>query len=238
VKSTRKIICGLVLLLAPMVHAQKDFGLWSGVDLRVPLTKKFSAGIEVQSRFKDNVSRVDNNFFSPYLKYDVHKHLGIGVDYRFTNEAGPSGFFGTTNLHRVSVDVEANKLIDLIAADSRFDASVRLRYTHESTLGDLNNDYFRMQLSVKYNLAKSKLEPEVAAELFYHFNDQLSYSFSEVRSRSRFNKYRVRVGLNYNLNKRNSLKIFYMVQSKIESSKADFILGLGYTYRFKKVFKK
>ncbi|OFZ41246.1 MAG: hypothetical protein A3D92_23430 [Bacteroidetes bacterium RIFCSPHIGHO2_02_FULL_44_7] len=221
-----------------MASSQKDFGLWSGVDVRVPMTKKLSAGIEIQARFKDNISRVDNSFLSPYLKYDVHRHLGIGVDYRFTNEAGPSGFFGTTNLHRICLDIEANKLVDLIADDSRFDASVRVRYTHENTLGDQNNDYLRMQVNVKYKLSKSKLEPEVAAELFYRFNDQLSYSFSEVRSRSRFNKYRVRVGLNYDLNKQNSVKIFYMVQSGIESPKADFILGVGYTYRFKKLFKK
>lgn len=220
-----------------MVHAQKDFGLWSGVDLRVPLTKKLSTGIEIQARFNENVSRIDNTYLSPYLKYDVHKHVGISVDYRLTNEAGSSGFFGTSNLHRIAFDVEANKLIELFAPDSRYDASVRLRYTHENTLGDRNNDYFRMQLNVKYELPKYKLEPEIAAELFYHFNDQLSYSFTEVRSRSRFNKYRVRVGLNYELNKRNSLKIFYMVQSGIESPKADFILGVGYTYRLKRLFK-
>lgn len=236
-KSWRSIICGVVLLLAPLVQGQKDFGLWTGVDLRVPITKKWSTGIEIQARLNNNASRVDNTYLSPYIKYDLHKYLGIGADYRLTNEAGPSGIFGTTNLHRLAVDVEANKLIELFAPESRYDASVRLRYTHENTLGDRNNDYFRMQLTLKYNVPKYKLEPELAAELFYHFNDQLSYSFEEVRSRNRFNKYRVRIGINYEINKLNSLKIFYMVQSAIESPKADFILGLGYTYRLKRLIK-
>lgn len=218
--------------------AQKDFGLWAGVDLRVPVTQKLDAGIELEMRFHQNVSKVDNSFFSPYVKYELHKNLGMGVNYRFSNVPGGQGVFGATSLHRFTVDLEAKKLIGLIYNDSPLDASLRLRYTHETTVGDRNNDYWRTQLEIKYDWKDYNLKPEVSAEFFYHFNDQFSYTFDEVRSNSRFNKFRIRLGMGYEISKRSEVKIFYMLQSQLESPKADYILGMGYSYRFKRIFGK
>ncbi len=235
------VVCLLVgfLWMSHDAIAQKeqDFGLWSGVDVRVPLTKKLDAGLEVQMRFKNNVTAIDNSFFSPYIKYDLHKHFGLGIDYRWSNEPKGGGMFGPDNFHRVTLDLEAKKLVELFAENTRLDASFRLRGTHETTNGDRNNDYLRMQLEFKYNIPGIKLEPELSGELFYHFNDQLSYSFSEVQSRGRMNKFRVKLGLNYQLNKRQQLKLFYMIQSFTESPKTDFVLGVGYSYRFKRLGK-
>ena len=218
--------------------AQKDFGMWSGIDLRVPLTQKLDAGMEIEMRFHNNVSSVNTSFLSPYLKYEVQKYLGIGVNYRWSNEPIEQGVFGPNNFHRLTFDVEAKKLIELISNSSPFDASLRLRYTHETTMVDRSNDYWRTQFEIKYNWEEFNLKPEVSAELFYHFNDQFDYTFEEVRTNSRFNKYRIRLGMGYEINKRHEAKIFYMLQSQFESPKADYILGIGYSYRFKRIFSK
>lgn len=231
----RFVIGVWALWSAGFVSAQNDFGLWSGIDVRVPLTGKLDAGLEVQARFRDNVHRVDNTFLSPYLRYDVVKNFRVAAAYRMTNEADAGSLFGGINTHRLSLDLEGRNLIDLLAEKSRFNAGVRVRYTHETTGGDRNNDYLRGQLEIKYNLPKIKLEPQLSGELFYHFNDQFSYSFTEVRSGGRFNRYRVRLGLNYPLNKRMEVQAFYMLQSKIETPKKEFILGIGYTYQFKRL---
>lgn len=218
--------------------AQKDFGLWTGLELRVPLTQKLDVGLELQMRFHQNATKVNNSFLSPYLKYELHRHLGVGLSYRYSNEPDGQGVFGSTNLHRLTVDLEAKKLLDLVTKDSPFDAALRLRYTHETTMGDRNNDYWRTQFEIRYDWKQFHLKPEVSAEFFYHFNDQLSYSFDEVRVNHRFNKFRIRLGFAYDISKRSEAKIFYMLQSQLESPNADYILGLGYTYRFKRIFGK
>jgi hypothetical protein len=206
--------------------------------LRVPLTKKMDAGLEIEMRFHDNVRKVNTSFLSPYVKVEVHKHLGVGVNYRLSNEPDGQGVFGSTNLHRFTLDLEAKKLIALFSKDSPYDAAVRMRYTHETALGDLNNDYWRTQIELKYDWKQFNLKPEISAEFFYHFNDQVSYTFNEVRTHNRFNKYRIRLGMAYALNKRSEVKLFYMLQSQFESPKADYILGFGYAYRFKRLFDK
>lgn len=228
----------LVLGLSVFSFGQKDFGLWSGIDLRLPVTKKLDFGLEIQARFENNISKVNSSFLSPYVKYEILRHLGAGLDYRFTNVAGPTGFFGSMNEHRFTIDVEGKKLLDFISKDLKLDASIRLRYTHETTAGDRNNDYWRTQFELKYDLKKLDLKPELAVEFFYHFNDQYSYSFNEVRSSGRFNKFRIRLGMNYAFNKRDDIKVFYMVQPRMESTKTDFVLGLGFTHRFKRLGKK
>ena len=84
---------GAFLALSWNATAQKDFGAWVGVDLRIPVMKKLELGVEVQSRFESNISQVERSFISPYLKYKLHKFIGIGLDYRLSNIPEGGVFF-------------------------------------------------------------------------------------------------------------------------------------------------
>jgi hypothetical protein len=110
----------------------------------------------------------------------------------------------------------------------------RLRYTHAWDRGDLNNDNIRTRVKLSYNLPKTKLKPHVAAEFFLHLNDQLIYTSTSVTGNHRFNKYRLRLGLEYPINKRHELNLYYIVEPEFESPDTHFILGLGYNYEIKR----
>ena len=44
-----------LLSIAPVCSiAQNDFGAWTGLDLRIPITKKLVTGVELQTRFNSN----------------------------------------------------------------------------------------------------------------------------------------------------------------------------------------
>ncbi|MFT6282008.1 MAG: hypothetical protein ACJA0U_002141 [Salibacteraceae bacterium] len=218
----------------PMLSsAQSDFGVWTGGDVRVPITKKLDAGMQLESRFSNNVSTVDKSFLSPYVKFNLHKHIGLGLAYRFGNSP-TAGLFGGETYHRIGLDANFKDLLELFMEKTKLELDARLRYTHGWDRGDLNKDNFRTRVKLSYDLPKTKLKPHVAAEFFLHFNDQITYTSTGVTGNHRFNKYRLRLGLEYPINKRHELNLYYIVQPEFESPDTDFILGLGYKFKIKR----
>lgn len=211
--------------------AQNDFGVWSGAEVKYNLSKKVEFGLECQMRFDNNSTRLNNTFVSPYGSYKLKKFLEIGLGYRWTNESDPGSFYGQTNTHRVTIDLEAKKIIDFIVKNSRWDLGFRLRSTHETGNGDRNSDYLRGQLELKYNVKGVKLEPFVSFEGFLHFNDQLVYTSDNVRGVHRVNKLRYRLGCKYEFMANQEVSLFYMIQDELENAKSEFVLGIGYTYK-------
>lgn len=223
----------LGLIITSSAISQNDFGAWIGADVSAKVYKDLKAGFELQSRLSNNLSRMDEVFMSPFLKYDVNNVIRIGTDYRYTNSIGT-----VNDAHRICFDVEARKLMDVLKEGSRLNFSLRARYTHEYKKTKRNDDYLRFKFDVEYNLPKTKLKPEFGAEWFYHFGDQLTYTFTDVTSRGRFNKYRLKLGIGYPLTKDMDLSVFYMIQSRIQETKTDYILGIGYSYSIRKIKKK
>lgn len=228
-----KLIYSIFIFLLPLsVVSQTDFGAWTGMKVHVPLNKKISFGTDVQTRYESNLSELSEFFISPYVSYELNKHIGIGADYRMTYYATKSNYG-----HREAIDLMFEKLIDLVYEKSRFDFSMRLRGTHEFNRSDDNSSNIRLKGKLSYNLRKTKLEPELSSEFFYHFNDQIVYQASEVITYNRFDKYRIRLGLNYSFSKRHRMKMFYQFQKAFLEDNSSNVLGLKYTYQFKTLMK-
>ena len=67
-----------------------------------------------------------------------------------------------------------------------------------------------------------KYEPFVSTEIYYLLDNSGKY----------FNRIRYKIGTDYELNKRNTINLFYMIQQELNSKNPvrAFILGLGYRY--------
>jgi len=228
------LIVTIGILLPIGAHSQKDFELWAGSNFRYKVSKEFKFGLKLESRFKSNVTEVSQTFLSPYMQYDPSDHVRIGIDYRLANRP-QSTFFGEHFTHRMTLDLAFRDLAKGIRALKRFNLNTRIRYTHATRIGgELNNDNLRLRFKVDYNLPNTKLEPHIAASIFYHFNDQIRYVGNEVQTDHRFNKYRLRVGANYPINKQQTIGLFYMIQPEIDSPESTYVLSLGYSYKLKK----
>ncbi|MDC3252712.1 DUF2490 domain-containing protein [Crocinitomicaceae bacterium] len=222
------------LLLPIGVLCQNDFELWTGTDLRYKVSKELNCGLKLESRFKSNITEVDQTFLSPYLQYKPSDHIRLGLDYRMANRPS-SGFLGKQFTHRITMDLIFRDLTKDINALKRFNFDTRIRFTHATrNEGELNNNNLRFRIKVDYNLRKTKLTPHFAASIFYHFNDQIIYTKNEVQTLHRFNKYRLRIGANYPIHKKHVVGLFYMIQPEINGSKTTYVLSLGYSYRIKK----
>lgn len=240
----KKSIFILILLMSwsSTVLSQKDFGLWSSVDLKVPITKKLDVGVGINARFKSNVSEVQKTFLSPFVSYRMADFLKVGADYRFANYP-EMGFFGNHYTHRITLDADFDllqykrKRSDSLSS-SKLQLSGRIRYTYENEIGDLDDENLRGQLKLEFDFPKDiGLKASLSSEVFFHFKDQIRYTSKAVTTYNRFNKMRVRAGFEYAINKRSTVDLFYMVEPEFESPKTDYVIGVGYVYEIRRLNK-
>lgn len=236
-------IATFIVSSSSVLLAQNDFGLWSSVDLKVPVTKKLDVGFGINARFKSNVTEVQKTFVSPSVSYRVMDFLKLGVDYRFANHP-EMGFFGNYNTHRITLDADIdffqykNKSSDSMSS-SKLQLSGRIRYTYENEIGDLDDENLRGQLKLEFDFPKDiGLKASLSSEVFFHFKDQIRYTSKSVTTYNRFSKMRMRVGCEYAINKRSTIEAFYMVEPEFDGPKTDFVLGLGYKYELRRLNKK
>jgi len=210
--------------------AQSDFGLWTGLELNVPITKDIKFGLESQARFDNNVSRTKEAFISPYVKWDMKKYFRVGVNYRLSSVPYNSTVLNRVFSHRYTLDLEFRNILDLFSNKNKIKLAMRLRATNEHEREKLNKNYLRYKIKADYNLPKTKLEPSLSAEFFYHFNDQIVYTFNEVKTFNRINKFRLRLGFEYPLSKKHTINIFSIYQHQIAGADHSFIIGAGYSF--------
>lgn len=240
----RAVIVGLGLIIGHLGYGQNNFGAWTSVNAKVPVTKKMEIGFGIQSRFESNLSKVDKSFLNPSLEYKWSDKIKTGLDYRFMNIA-EDRFFGNVYTHRIALDgmfeLWAKEFASKQSTDknqAKLECSSRVRYTHEFTGQDLSDDYLRALVKIQYTIPiKQEVKCGIQSELFYHFNDQLIYSKGEVNSVNRFDKYRIRFDAEYGLTKRSEIDVFYIIQPEFESEDRKFVLGLKYTYKLRRLNK-
>lgn len=216
------------------VKAQNDFGLWLKHDLSVDLSKKVKLELDFQARFDHNATSMKELFTTPSIQWEIHKFLKLGAEYRLTHF--PTNQFESSKpiSQRFTLNVEFQNLEKLIQKKSDLGLSLRIAGTSEHQKFERADSYLRARLKLDYNLPKTKLKPEFSTEIFYHFNDQISYSFTEVRTYHAFNKIRFKLGLEYPLALKHKIAIYAQYQHAFQSRNKDFVLGLGYSYHINK----
>lgn len=223
IKSYLVVLCGAAL--SEFSIAQPEFNTWTGVNVRYLEKNDFRFGIETQLRLKKNATRFDLWYLTPEIQYKAKNDFKYGLAYRLSTEDFPVATSGLS--HRFLLETETANLIRFINADSRWGQSFRFRGTSEWA-GALPDYNLRLRAKTTYNLPGTKIIPSIAGEIFYHFDDQISYAFNSVESVHRFNKYRITAGLDLPLNKVHSFGINLIWQGKMENSNSDFIVECNY----------
>ncbi len=80
---------GATLTAQASSPVKEDFRLWSPVYVTVPLSPSFIGYMEVNPRFADNVSELDQLFFRPALGYKLTDHLSIWQGYAWIGSYRP-----------------------------------------------------------------------------------------------------------------------------------------------------
>ena len=198
-----------------------DFQIRTGVTLKKDFTKKINLQLDEQIRLYENVSRIKQFYTEVSAEYQLNKHIDFAANYRFIQKQ-ENTVFGT--IHRLCFDVALKQKI------SKFTISLRSRYKkefyhawfyYENPLDP--TQYLRNKLTIETKLIK-KLNIYLSPEFYY----QLDNSEGNI-----FDKARYEAGIDYKVNKKKYLNLFFMLQKQMNVSKADtdYILGLNYKFK-------
>ncbi len=221
-KSTLSLFLLLFLVLTKVSNAQtNDAGLWLSGAIEKKFTQRVYMEGKVALRFKDNVSSLASFYGDLGVGYKLMKGLKIEAHYRYSEKTKQDK--NNDERQRYYADLTYK-----LKTGTPIKISFRLRLQKQyanlltSDKGAIPKNAIRLAAKVAYGY--KKYEPFVSAELYYLFDQPENY----------FKRIRYKAGVEYELNKRNSFTVYYMIQkqlNKIDPLRS-FVVGLSYNYTF------
>lgn len=231
-----RVFLGLFsVMFAFAVNAQSDLSSWISAEAKYDINKNWTLGLETQSRNDLRSGAFNTLFLSPSVSWKPMKHLEAGLSYRLTSVPYSNSTTNRVGKHRITADFTFRKIESLLSSKkSRLGLSLRLRGTSEHQAEERVENTLRLKFKLGYNLPSTKLDLFASTEVFYRFQRDLIYTFSEVQSVNAINKYRVKVGMSYPLGDQHEIKLFGMHQWRYPDKTNELVFGLGYSYQINK----
>jgi long-subunit fatty acid transport protein len=217
----------LLFLRIYLVEAQQqtDAGMWSTLSIEKDITKKFSVGLDQEVRLKNNSSRLSLLYTNVSAGYKINKGFKLGFGYRWIDKYEKEGYFSFK--HRLMLDISCKYKISDLSLGYRSRIQSEIGNVYKSSLGGIPEWYWRNKFEIKYEL--NNFTPYINAEFGYQVIDS-----KNPRADYAFHRVRTSVGLDYKINKQNSIGIYYLNQQEfdIDDPSNSNILGLQYSISF------
>jgi len=241
----KKLLAIITLALPLFAAAQTDSGMEFSVEGTHKFSKNLSASIGAEIRTRDNFSAWDRGTLSLDAAYKLNSNLKISAGYSFlydqneekityNEEETPNtwrpSYFG--HRHRFNVSLTGN--VDI----GKFNVSLRERWQYtlkpettrqrydfdeeeweDKTIRCKAKNVLRSRLQIEYNIRKCPITPFVSAELYNSMN---------------LEKEKFVAGIEWKINKKQSLDAFYRYQTNSEDDEEPnrHIIGVGYNIKF------
>ena len=212
-----RIFISLFVLLNGFSFAQtKDFGIWSQVTLEKKFTPRLSLGLTECIRLNENATQLSTHYSQLALDYVLLKKLSVSFGYR---NAQKFTFDEKIN-YRQRFQLDFIYKIKLQKLKIEFQERFQMQFQNigRSETGLIPEYYFRTKVTLTYDLEK-RITPYCSAEIFlnqYKYIDNL----------------RFRVGFDYEFNKKNSAKIYYMLDQDVQQNDPLGFYALGFAYKY------
>ena len=228
--SIRTFLFAMILLAnVSLVSAQNnDWGLWTSIDAKKKLPKKWDLGVTAQYRWKDNISVTDQIRGSAEISRKLGQYVQLGAGYELiANKKVKKDIFVYRN--RFWLQSKVSYKYARFTADWRFRMQLTMLEKEDSGDASINNDRRQKVLlnrfGLKYDIKKTPLEPYINVELFHQPFSDLEYSYYQ----NRFS-----IGTEYKINKHHSLEAGYKLEAEVIGSKKNKlnVVKIGYSYSF------
>lgn len=214
-----KLLVFLFMVIPLIVFGQTSEKLWVDLGVKHDFTKKLSVEAHVTNRLYYN--GVQTFFPAVLIKYKLRKWFVPSIEYR--------GIFSENKFENYDFKNRLNANLEFKKEYKRFLFSGRIRYQFSFDrlyeTADYNAEFdqaIRLKPSIKYKIKKSNFTPLVSIEYFYN------PKFEETGRR--FVKYRFTAGTEFDLDKKNSFTLAYILdqQYNVANPKRQHILSLSY----------
>ncbi|MCE3280475.1 MAG: hypothetical protein K0S44_2666 [Bacteroidetes bacterium] len=206
--------------------ASQDFGIWATVNLEKKLSEKFSIMFTEEFRLRDNATRI-NLFYSDLgVEFRPAKIIKFALSYRNIQKNLIDGTYSYR--HRIQLDITLKKKFGNFAVSYRQRLQREQRDVYNSENGQLAEWYSRNKITVKYDMDKP-LKPYVAVELRYQIQN-----YRLVESDNTWHRARYIAGLDYKLNDKSTVGLYYLMQNEfnVKTPQSIYIVGVEYSYSF------
>jgi hypothetical protein len=202
---------------------QPDAGMWNTISIEKEITKKFSLILDEEIRLRDNFSQLNLLYTNFGASYKIIKGLKVALIYRLIEKyEGTNYTFSFRN--RLMLDISYRYKIQDFSISYRSRLQYEVRNYYSSDKGKLPEKFWRNKFEVKYDI--NKFTPYVGVELRYQMNDPRNQLADGGWHRARYF-----IGVDYDINKRNSVGIYYLIQREyyVVDPMDLYILGLQYS---------
>jgi len=214
----RSLIILILVSFSFAVQCQTDdAGLWVGFSLDLDLKKKFHAGLDLQSRWNENISEAKTNFIQPWVSKDWTKNFSTSFSYRLSSRRNLDNFYEGRD--RANLDLKyKTKLKDL-------KLQYRLRVQRQLGVFDSERGLnakigHRHRLKFGYGVSK-KVNVSVLGESFFSADKTGLQTLTDLRFKT---------SARYKVKKRNYLNLNYIIQREFNKNNPlrEYILAIGY----------
>jgi hypothetical protein len=230
------------LSIFAQAYSFNDAQLWFNLYVEKKISNKFSAHINQQDRWTNNVSTFNFAYADVGLTYKISKNIKILADYVFTQkriniqDENMDHYFGT--IHQYYVAMTFKKEIRRWRFMYRQMYQFQFNNPYTSAQGLIPFHYDRNKFIVKYFYNK-RYTFYAAEEIYIPLNSPQIKGIDRTRTF---------LGLFYTLMKGHQIEVYFMYQSRIQNGawfkehnyynasnymlEKDFVYGIGYSINF------
>jgi len=198
-----------------------DAGLWAGVNIEKKITQAISVEFNHETRFNENISEAGSFINEFGVNYRFDKKSRVSAFYRLNAQRQLNNMYIPVN--RFFVDYLYKNTIKSIEVNMRIRTQVQQKNAFLFDSDGNTRCAIRLKLSFKYPIRKFQpyISGEVYIPVFY-------YEYKPI------DKLRCTLGTEYSFNKQHSIDLRYMIQKEFftENPVTDFVIGVGYSFRF------
>lgn len=215
----------LIIFGADFLNSQtQDFGMWNTISVNKEFSKKVSAGIDQEIRWRDNLTTLNLIYTNVGVTYKFTNWFKLSLVYRFIDKNKEDFTWGVR--HRIYSDASFK------VKPGKFNLSYRARYQiewraagYELIHGNVPESYLRNQFKIGYKLS-DQIEPYVGTELRFQIRNP------RVPYRNGFDRSRIFAGVNYEFNNKSVLGAYFLNQLEwnVVNPETLYILGIEYTF--------
>ena len=223
-----KIKLSLIFFLGTLATlvAQNDdvYENWSSIEVDYGLTKNIDIYGGGQLRIKSVGDTYNKSFYEIGAKIKINDYLSSGFGYRGIDQLDDVGNIqGHEKFNRYHAYIR--KSLDYKNFNFRFRVQYQKKIQNKIDNPEYRN-FWRLKLDSEYNIKNWKYDPRIGFEIFLR---------DEINFNENYEKYRVYFGTKFNLKKRKSLSIRYIMQKYLTNQNLTLhILRLSYNYEIKK----
>ena len=225
----KKFISALIVFILFLSPARAqyydDAGMWNTFNVEKKFTSKFYVFLTEEFRLKENFSQINLFYTDVGAGYRPYNFLKAELAYRSVEKHLITGFYSIR--HRLMLDITLKKKYGNFELAYRHRLQAEVRNVYSSENGSVPEWYSRNKLSVKYDLHK-KYTPYTSCELRYQIDDVRNLESDDTWHRGRYV-----LGMEYELNKKSTLGLYYLIQHEWNVSIPEnlYIIGLEYSLK-------